>query len=716
MNPVPPSYPSVGGPPPYGQPSYNGYGHPGFQQQQQQQQQQQYSQAHHSPGQPAFYGTYQQPVPQPQGHNGHQAQPSCYKCGSHEHWAQSCPGPQQPSPVGGASWSNQPRPQKRQKPNGPVITRYPPPPSYGQQAHAGPAYNNPPYDPRRGPYGPPTPVSAYPQPYQQWQTPHHHQFQPPPQRQFQPPPQQYPPYGPPGPPTPVTAYNSQFPSPVSAQGYPPQPGFYPRQAQYSPSQGPPQVASQAPFAEPPSHQFSSAQQGRSFHQSPNPPEIPVQQSRESNGDFHSFEPPPSLEPWEDTSDTPQAQTQIGQTVWHPADRVERPLPAVFVTAEDGTPLPLQVATSSTDPLCISRYFLNSHEVCLSVKDTVDWEDVRNDPVFRNIPDDCELIAVDHILGNRDYLDVGAQDEDLDQEDTELGQGYQDTGDQSWGTREADGWGEPYEHEVSHDDRPIKGEQNREPPEILSSAEISQSHETQETTEERLARLGVTGEAKPVRAPARPYVQDSLPRHVQGSATQITDSQFLEPHSESPIDQQSVEQQPKLEQQGYANDNRGTDTAHHATHFDNFHPSPRDSSEGSINYPLTSRPYANRGPNRQHSQGQTFQSHPPPRPPPPMEKSFDYASPLVSEPGSIYGRRASLGQMDAVGTNNTFYGNGNSMSPKPSRYENGNSRKRSYNQRDHSEDRGREPLRQVDDVTPKLKRRQPKVADAYSRRW
>jgi len=28
----------------------------------------------------------------------------------------------------------------------------------------------------------------------------------------------------------------------------------------------------------------------------------------------------------------------------------------------------------------------------------------------------------------------------------------------------------------------------------------------------------------------------------------------------------------------------------------------------------------------------------------------------------------------------------------------------------------EPLRQVDDVTPKLKRRQPKVADAYSRRW
>ncbi len=96
----------------------------------------------------------------------------------------------------------------------------------------------------------------------------------------------------------------------------------------------------------------------------------------------------------------------------------------------------------------------------------------------------------------------------------------------------------------------------------------------------------------------------------------------------------------------------------------------------------------------------------------MEKSSDYDSPLVSEPGSIYGRRTSVGQMDAIITNNGYNGNGNSISPKPVRHENGNSRKRSYNQRETSEDRNRGPLRQVDDVTPKLKRRQPKVADAY----
>ncbi|KAI9705485.1 MAG: hypothetical protein M1836_006240 [Candelina mexicana] len=735
MSPVHSSYPPAGGPHSYGQPPFPGYGQQQQQQpqQQQQQQQQQYSQAHYSSGPPAFQRTYQHPLSQPQGHNGHQVPPSCYKCGSHEHWAQSCPGPQHPAPTGGANWSNQPRPQKRQKPNGPVITRYPPPPSYGQQAHASPAYSNPPYDPRRGPYGPPTPVSAYSQPFQQWHAPHHHQFQPPAQRQFQLPPQHYPPYGPPGPPTPITAYGSQFPSPVSTQGYPPQPGYNAHQAHYSPSYVPSRVESQAPLTEPPSHQFSPPQQGQPFQQPPHPPELSAQQSYESNGDFSSFEPPPSLEPWEDTSDTPQAQTQIGQTganssygsqalfhnanslaVWHPADRVERPLPAVLVVAEDGTPTPLQVVTGNVDPLCVSRYFMDAHEVCLSVRDTVHWEDVRDDPVFRDIPEDCELIAVDHILGNRDYLDVGAQDEIFDEEEGELSQSQQ-IEDHTWANHDGNGWREAGEHDFGLDSRSLKTQRNLKSPEALNKTEMDYAHATQETTEERLARLGVTGEAKPVRAPARPYVQDSLPRLAQGSATHYVDpSQSPTSHIQSPTGQHSVERQPTLEQQVYTNDYRGKDpfAAPYASHNDGYHQSPQESSEGS-----TTRPYANRDINRQNPQGQSFHSHPPPPPPPPpMEKSSDCDIPLVSEPGTIYSRRSSVDQVDTIRTNNSFNGNGNSMSPRHSRHENGNSRKRSYSQRDPSEDRDREPLRQVDDVTPKLKRRQPKVADAYSRRW
>ncbi len=176
--------------------------------------------------------------------------------------------------------------------------------------------------------------------------------------------------------------------------------------------------------------------------------------------------------------------------------------------------------------------MNSHEVCSSVKDKVYWEDIRDDPVFRDIPEDCELIAVDHILGNRDYLDVGAQDEDFDEEDGELSQRYQHTGDQSWGKHEGDGWVEAREHDFGPDHQSLGAAQNQETPVVLGGAEINQSHEMQETTEERLARLGVTGDPKPVRAPARPYVQDSLPRLPQESATHFTDqSRNSNPHSQ-----------------------------------------------------------------------------------------------------------------------------------------------------------------------------------------
>lgn len=43
----------------------------------------------------------------------------------------------------------------------------------------------------------------------------------------------------------------------------------------------------------------------------------------------------------------------------------------------------------------------------------------------------------------------------------------------------------------------------------------------------------------------------------------------------------------------------------------------------------------------------------------------------------------------------------------------NARKRSYDESQREED-GK--LRQYDDVTPRLKKRQPQVHDAYSRRW
>ena len=56
--------------------------------------------------------------------------------------------------------------------------------------------------------------------------------------------------------------------------------------------------------------------------------------------------------------------------------------------------------------------------------------------------------------------------------------------------------------------------------------------------------------------------------------------------------------------------------------------------------------------------------------------------------------------------------GNSISPTKLRSERSNGRKREYDNRESSDESETPGRRQADDVTPKLKRRQPKVAEAY----
>lgn len=128
-----------------------------------------------------------------------------------------------------------PRPSKRQKTGGPVVTRYPVP-AHIKQQHGMPRLYT---QAQTGymPYGsyPPTPVSAHSQTSSPWQ-------QCPP---YPSPVQSYPPYGSFGLSTPTASNSSQFPSPVSGhnnqqyQGYfPPQPQQLPySNDQQSPGQG-----------------------------------------------------------------------------------------------------------------------------------------------------------------------------------------------------------------------------------------------------------------------------------------------------------------------------------------------------------------------------------------------------------------------------------------------------------------------------------------------
>ncbi|MCJ1302687.1 hypothetical protein MMC08_005491, partial [Hypocenomyce scalaris] len=141
-----------------------------------------------------------------------------------------------PRLLGSLNRQNNLRPAKRQRPNAPVITKYPVPQSPNQtygppQTYGGAPYSQPVHPQQQAPYGPQTPLSAYPQQHQQWQ-------QPPQQQQYQPPyqhgaPYQQYSYGPQPPPTPIGSYGPHYPSPVSAQGPPQHASFFP---QHSPIQ------------------------------------------------------------------------------------------------------------------------------------------------------------------------------------------------------------------------------------------------------------------------------------------------------------------------------------------------------------------------------------------------------------------------------------------------------------------------------------------------
>lgn len=113
---------------------------------------------------------------------------------------------------------------------------------------------------------------------------------------------------------------------------------------------------------------------------------------------------------------------------------------------------------------------------------------------------------------------------------------------------------------------------------------------------------------------------------------------------------------------------------------------------------------------------SHQFEPPPPPPPPVQKcSFPERtmnSPLFT--GNGHGDNQS--HTDHQAENRNGYGRfttpGHSMSPTRVRSERANGRKREYDNRESSDESETPGRRQADDVTPKLKRRQPKVAEAY----
>lgn len=155
------------------------------------------------------------------------------------------------------------------------------------------------------------------------------------------------------------------------------------------------------------------------------------------------------------------------------------------------------------------------------------------------------------------------------------------------------------------------------------------------------------------------------------------------------------------------------------------PKPVTATNGAYNGLMHNQPNGSRpGPGRQYGDVQNIGTlsyspdYGPPPPPPPLtwQPSFSNGangSPSSAVPGSMNGHASST---NGAELDNGYYNSGTDaeiLSPNAAPYSQSSIRKRSYNRRDSSSSDGDSPARrQEDEVTPKLKRRQPKVAAAY----
>ncbi|ODH26848.1 hypothetical protein ACO22_04391 [Paracoccidioides brasiliensis] len=304
---------------------------------------------------------------------------SCYNCGSLEHWAQQCPEPRREFPTGGMKPG---RPPKRQKTTVSYHAHYQGDPFY-DKSHPGPqrSYTHPPvahptYQPRpmaASTYGSPTPMSAHPYSAGPW--PHEPL---PPQYNS---PQSY------GLPTSTSAYNPQFSSASTAM--PPHRGYFH-----------PQYASQ--YAEPEYHRKSFDR-----HQQM-PPH--VGNNRQSRKKWRRSDNVPAIalpvEPWMEelqSLDIPESNSGQNEIVWRPAVQVARPLPSTFDERDDIGMLP--PFTTLPPGMSVSKYILDKgpEEFVDNIRNTEDWPFVMADPIFLEISTECELVSIDELISRRKLI-------------------------------------------------------------------------------------------------------------------------------------------------------------------------------------------------------------------------------------------------------------------------------------------------------------------------
>ncbi|GAB1319617.1 hypothetical protein MFIFM68171_09827 [Madurella fahalii] len=214
------------------------------------------------------------------GQSAPQQEPVCYNCGTKGHWVVACPEPTREVPAGLQQWQSQhqerghsERNVSSQEKKGPIVTRYPPPPSHGPSITR---YGQPPpptFAPSVPPPPPPPPPPlppGYPQPGYP-PAPYAGNYPAPP-----PPPPSYGQYPTSAPPPPAQ-YGQQAPygQPQYPASYPPPPSYYPGASSLPPPPGPPvPPPSFAPGAYPPQQYAPPPPPGTGAYPPPYPSPAP----------------------------------------------------------------------------------------------------------------------------------------------------------------------------------------------------------------------------------------------------------------------------------------------------------------------------------------------------------------------------------------------------------------------------------------------------------
>jgi hypothetical protein len=456
--------------------------------------------------------------PQPYAHNqpGFNQQ-APYQYGQQPGYGQYPPGPTYPPP---GPPHRPPNIQPPKKKGNPIITRYPPPPGYrGPAQPPGPFGANhvsnqyqppqpgfgqtgpPPQTyPNQGFTAPPTTQGYSPQGYG---PPQQHTYpQPPyPQAQNHQWPQQQQAY----PPTPTYGQNQP-----GAPGYAPPasnyPGYTPQSAPvdpnaqaygqgsgWPPSNAPPQYAPNVPYSS-----FNGPHQAASQGYDPNAtptqatahmatPQAPPSQPSGAVEASISNEKPPLFLAWDDwefdfegaiwpkSNEPVDPSLSLGVIIWHPAKQVTRALPSTFDEAEEQALKPAPDRLDNGES--VSVYFMaeNSHEAFLDVRQTDEWEKIKDDPIFVVFSDEDmqrNLVSLEDCIAQRDRLDeevpTSVQDDDEEMPDA------------AWSV-------------MDHLEQVLSTTKGAQQPIKAEKQERSPSDDSQEDV---LARLGVTGAPKP----------------------------------------------------------------------------------------------------------------------------------------------------------------------------------------------------------------------------